>query len=349
MASSLLEHRVRGLYTGRGVVVANSEDWDLLYTESSYGKGTFSRGKPAYGAVMPSTSLNTKEFLSLLKLSSDSWYYRRVQRQVMRTDSSRIEILSNEALTEECRERSESIAINLKLSKTELPSKECLRLPMPVVSRAPRLQEHLPTMNKTTIINAACLLADSVVKHRTAAEQEFELREVLHLSSEEAFYLVFEERRIIVHDERLEELSVGQLWSALSSRRDNFLFYYGCYVYFKSKGWIPKCGHKFGVDFLLYKGGPDFSHSEYGVVLKIENKDTSTDSVAFDWLDFARTNRVLESVVKSTLLCYVSPAVGPECGEEPVYWRVLEKLQFSEFVLNRWKFDPQRGADSDAC
>ena len=342
MAANLLEPRVRGVYTGKGVIVPNSEDWELLCSEGSYGKGTFSRGKPAYGAVIQSRSLNTKEFLSLLKLSSDSWYYRREQRQEIRAHCLRTVGLSNQTLIEECRERSESSAINLKLSKTEQPSRA---IPMPVVSRTPRLKENLPTMNKSTIINAACLLTNSVVKHHTAAEQEFELREVLHLSSEEAFYLAFEERRLIVQDERMEELSMSELWRTLSSGRDNFIFYYGCYVYFKRKGWIPKCGYKFGVDFLLYKGGPDSSHSEYGVVLKIEDKNrrySSTDSVTFDWLDFTRTNRILESVVKSTLLCYVSPASGEECAEEPVYWRVLEKLEFSELVLNRWKFDLQK-------
>ena len=344
MAASLPVQRVRALYTGIGVVVPDSEDWEVLYSEGSYGKGTFSRGKPNYGVVEQNTSLNTKEFLSLLKLSSDSWHHREEQRRTLRANGLRMERLSNETLIEECRERSESIAVRLKSSKNDLPSRKPHPLPMPVTSRAPLLQENLPTMNKSTIINAACLLTDSVAMHRTAADREFELRELLHLSSEEAFYLAFEERRISVHDERLRELSTGELWSALSAGRNNFLFHYGCYVHFKSNGWVPKCGHKFGVDFLLYKGGPDSSHSEYGVVLRIENEDNSY-SDAFDWLDFSRTNRVLESVVKRTLICYVSPTGGTGCGEEPVYRRVLEKLQFSELVLDRWKLDPHRGTD----
>lgn len=49
---------------------------------------------------------------------------------------------------------------------------------------------------------------------------------------------------------------------------------YSAYEHFRNLGWIPKSGFKYGTDFLLYKNGPQYEHSEFAVyVQKGENED----------------------------------------------------------------------------
>ncbi|CAJ0868179.1 13528_t:CDS:2, partial [Entrophospora sp. SA101] len=37
---------------------------------------------------------------------------------------------------------------------------------------------------------------------------------------------------------------------------------YVAYHYFRSLGWVVRCGMKFGVDYVLYEKGPPFKHSQ---------------------------------------------------------------------------------------
>ena len=333
--------RVHGVYTGLGVVVPRREEWELLYREGSYGKGSFSRGRPEYGeAKLPREvpGLNTKEYLSLLKRTSDSWYHRVAQRDRLESERERVACLDEREKAEEIQKRSEEVASELASTRVSQPEGA---IPMPGSGRTARVQEDLPTMNKSAILNATSKLTSSIDKKHSEAQEKFEIREVLHLSNEEAFYLAFEEKALTVVDRMNREVSVEDLWTEFCGQQVRFPFFYGAYVHFKRKGWTPKRGTKFGVDFLLYNAGPDFSHSEYGVLLQIEDSAVpqSQEGAAYGWIDFARTNRVLESVIKSTLLCYVSRKESAVDKEEPVYVNILEKLEISEFVLNRWKYD----------
>ena len=54
---------------------------------------------------------------------------------------------------------------------------------------------------------------------------------------------------------------------------------YLVYKHFRSIGWVPKCGAKFGVDYLLYEpGGPMLYHSSLGVIIVEGSGDISGGS-----------------------------------------------------------------------
>lgn len=42
---------------------------------------------------------------------------------------------------------------------------------------------------------------------------------------------------------------------------------YAAYHYMRSRGWVPRSGVKCGVDFVAYRLGPDYCHSEYGIIV----------------------------------------------------------------------------------
>ena len=47
----------------------------------------------------------------------------------------------------------------------------------------------------------------------------------------------------------------------------HFAIRYAVYHYYRSKGWIVRCGVKFGTDYVLYQKGPVFRHAEYSVLI----------------------------------------------------------------------------------
>ncbi|CAJ0627487.1 13947_t:CDS:2 [Entrophospora sp. SA101] len=65
-------------------------------------------------------------------------------------------------------------------------------------------------------------------------------KEYLHLTTEEAFFLCFGIESLNVYDKNE----------------------YVAYHYFRSLGWVVRCGMKFGVDYVLYEKGPPFKHSQ---------------------------------------------------------------------------------------
>lgn len=110
--------------------------------------------------------------------------------------------------------------------------------------------------------------------------------EHLQLSLEEAFFLVFAIEVIEVTDSESFEhqaivFSIQDCWrrfaQASESRptttksilpefrleSDNpFIVRYVVYHYFRSQGWVVKDGLKYGTDFMLYRKGMVFGHSQ---------------------------------------------------------------------------------------
>ncbi|XP_058647237.1 tRNA-splicing endonuclease subunit Sen2 [Onychostoma macrolepis] len=92
----------------------------------------------------------------------------------------------------------------------------------------------------------------------------FSMMEYLQLSYEEAFFLVYALGCLSVYHSG-EALSVAQVWTVFRSRQPNFCSSYAAYHYFRSKGWVPKSGVKYGTDFR--SAGVLRSAAVYGLTL----------------------------------------------------------------------------------
>ncbi|KAJ2608533.1 tRNA splicing endonuclease subunit sen2 [Coemansia sp. RSA 1804] len=132
----------------------------------------------------------------------------------------------------------------------------------------------------------------------------------------------------------------ADLWHILAAtapcrggEADDFALRYAAYYYYRAKGWVVRCGIKFGSDFLLYaEGGPTKSHAPYSVIVRrldsaapttTTTATTTTDGgdseqtrqnqdgaerprgLAESWQYMFALNRVTAQAKKSLLVCYV--------------------------------------------
>ncbi|XP_026076531.1 tRNA-splicing endonuclease subunit Sen2 isoform X1 [Carassius auratus] len=169
----------------------------------------------------------------------------------------------------------------------------------------------------------------------------FPMMEYLQLSYEEAFFLVYALGCLSVYYSG-EALSVAQVWTMFRSLQPNFSSSYAAYHYFRSKGWVPKSGIKYGTDLMLYRKGPPFYHASYSVVV-----DRCDESLRpFSWKSLASLSRITGNVSKELMLCLViTPSdvtedmlSSPEC---------LKRLSVQEVLVSRWVSSRERTEQED--
>ncbi|KAI7868526.1 tRNA intron endonuclease [Spinellus fusiger] len=176
----------------------------------------------------------------------------------------------------------------------------------------------------------------------------------------EAFFLVFALNALEISDTSQKVMSISECWS-------RFAFYYSCrsyhglestidppfnlfsahyaaYHYYRSLGWVPKNGAKFGVDFVLYQTGPKFRHADFAVVVlphrlqdNKDNKDNKDNNHTWKWL--LGLNRVCTQVKKTLILCYVTV---PANNEATFSKTLLKNYKIQEIILKRWSAEKNR-------
>lgn len=193
-------------------------------------------------------------------------------------------------------------------------------------------------------------------------------KEHLQLLPEEALFLTFAFGALRVVDSATREtISPKDLLSLLRQNSyfpprlsprdlqpdDPFLIHYAVYHHFRSLGWVPRAGIKFGVDWLLYTRGPVFDHAEYGVLVLPSYSDSYWKSLekhppqrSWHWL--MGVNRVLSKVYKSVLLVYVDvppPSAFLEEDGSPKggLAELLKQYRIREQLVKRWSSNRNRG------
>lgn len=164
----------------------------------------------------------------------------------------------------------------------------------------------------------------------------FRLLEYLQLSLEEAFFLVYALGCLSVHYNE-ETMTISQLWEMFRCVQPHFETTYIAYHYFRSKGWVPKSGVKYGSDLMLYRKGPPFYHASYSVV--VERVDESFQAAAtlrpFSWRSLATLSRITGNVSKELMFCYViypnemtdEELRSPDC---------VSRIRVQEMIVSRW-------------
>ena len=328
MDSHFGELTSQGIYKGFGVVVA-----DFHYSLCCFGKGTFSRGRPLY-YTPPKPSGSVEQLVikaSRFQILSDKWITRRRRREFLYSDTVRIAPFAREILLRECKVNTINI---LNVMETDL----CTCSPIIHASYA----TFLNTSECNIEDNSVDYLTGCILRHRNYSQRIFELKEYLHLFHEEAFYLAYMEKTICLMDENFTKIALSLIWYKYNDVNSKFRFFYAAYVYFKSKGWLPKCGSKYGVDLVLYKLNPDYSHSDYGVLLflyGIGNRNFQSLFETFQWLDYTKFNRNLESVVKETLICCVNRNLKDCRYSLDEYEDILNIFEFSQYKIRKWDTD----------
>lgn len=189
-------------------------------------------------------------------------------------------------------------------------------------------------------------------------------KEHLQLTREEAFFLSFGLGALQVVDGESKEpvaprdlLELFRRYSYIPPQQgppsevlrpdDRFLLDYVIYHHFRSLGWVPRGGIKFGVDWLLYFKGPAFDHAQYGIIIMPSYshpywKERGQHSPSKDWAWFHRVSRTLANVLKTIVLAYVDippPPVFEEALDKGIT-DVMQLYTVREIIAKR--FNPNR-------
>lgn len=98
-------------------------------------------------------------------------------------------------------------------------------------------------------------------------------REVLQLSLVEAFFLKHALDTLDIVDDDGRSLSMAECWRLFRRTSATFVQDYITYLSLRSRGWVPKTGLKFAVDFVAYRQGPPFYHSSFSVLVRTAWED----------------------------------------------------------------------------
>ncbi|KAK3685217.1 tRNA intron endonuclease [Podospora appendiculata] len=193
-------------------------------------------------------------------------------------------------------------------------------------------------------------------------------KEHFQLAPEEAFFLSFAlgalsvvdpvTRAPIPNDQLLTLFRANSYFppkatdSALAGLQpsDPFLVQYAVYHHFRSLGWVPRHGIKFGVDFILYQRGPVFDHSEFGVIIMPSFSDPlwkeyEHEAPRKSWSWLMGVNRVLAHVLKGLVLVYVDippPPVFDEMVRGGGIAAALKKFTIREVMVRRFSVNRNR-------
>ncbi|KAK3359641.1 hypothetical protein B0T25DRAFT_495275 [Lasiosphaeria hispida] len=202
----------------------------------------------------------------------------------------------------------------------------------------------------------------------TAVLKELSNKEHFQLAPEEAFFLSFSVGALSVVDPvTLAPIPTEDLLTLFRAHsyfpprtvdtsaeslqpHDPFLVDYAVYHHFRSLGWVPRHGMKFGVDFILYQRGPVFDHSEFGVMvmpafsdLQWNEHEHQAPRKSWSWL--MGVNRVLAHVLKGLVLVYVDippPSVFDDAMKQGGIAAALKLYNIREVMVRRFSANRNR-------
>lgn len=153
----------------------------------------------------------------------------------------------------------------------------------------------------------------------------------------EAFYLSHEVGALTVYSPSGLTMDHLELWRAFLGIDRGHPVRYAVYHYLRTNGWIPRCGLKFGVEYLAYREGVEQYHSSYCIKVR-EVSQVCVSSVGPGWLEVTALQRVAESTGKNLVLMDVvvpsSTTVDhPSC---------VQLFTIQETLVKRWNYTRDR-------
>ncbi|NXS55578.1 SEN2 endonuclease, partial [Brachypteracias leptosomus] len=174
----------------------------------------------------------------------------------------------------------------------------------------------------------------------------FRIFEYLQLSLEEAFFLVYALGCLSIYYGE-EPLTILKLWEVFSDVKPDFKTTYMVYHYFRSRGWVPKVGLKYGTDLLLYRKGPPFYHASYSVIAELVD-DNFEGSLRrpLSWKTLSGLNRTTVNASKELMLCYlIKPSDMTE--KEMSTPECMKRIKVQELIVTRWVSSRERSEQDE--
>ena len=338
-----------GTLHSEGVLVEQPEHMSRLLQLGCYGKGIFSRSVPTHHCLPELSQLSrqsrrrnqTSSEAGVLSLSaaaggnSHDLEWRVRLKRLEEEEIRRVELHSQWKAEKE--EMTKSMNPDTDKQKSSYLEQE------------KSFQEGVTEEDKPTesIEKAYHDFMERIKELRTT--DPYPVKEHLQLSSEETTYLAMELNILQVFSPDGSPVTAETLWIHFLCMNGRFIELYTAYRYYRSKGWVPKSGLKFGVDFLLYKEGPSFYHSTYAVVVTLIEQcvEANLESLhkppmtGLTWREVIALNRVNEAAGKELIVCYV--VKPPSLSQDQFKLSTcLASLQVCEVFIKRWVPEKER-------
>lgn len=269
------------------VIVRHSEDMEQLYGKGYFGKGTLSRSRPNFTISDPKLTAKWKDLKTNMPIITSEKYRRglewaseHLRRQGL--DESAVQSALQDLSQPLEHPWTES---HPELQRCEAPKREAPGLkngdpiqdsqtpnslagsreavpatPAPGLSLAGKASSALTSLHPSpeyVLVEEAwgdvCEGQEipgedwAPVKRLTCRRNPYRILEYLQLSLEEAFFLVYVLGCLSIYHEK-KPLTILNLWEVFTSVQPTFRTTYMAYHYFRSKGWVPKVGLKYGTD-----------------------------------------------------------------------------------------------------
>eukprot|EP01080_Neovahlkampfia_damariscottae_P010107 gene10107-2527_t len=160
------------------------------------------------------------------------------------------------------------------------------------------------------LINLLNIIRKFANFHLVSCVKQIGQKEVLILSLQEAFFLIYGLGCLEITKEN-KILTIEDCWNEFCKiqGKEFFISRYLAYHYYRSSGWIVKSGLKYGCDFVLYSKEIERVHAEFCVLVICGD---------ITWKDVQRQSRLSISVAKTLLICSVKYS-------EKIDWKNLKE------------------------
>lgn len=352
-----------GKLEGNHVRIEHSGDAYYLYKMGCFGKGTLSRSLPEYGKsqkyidvpkdgkIVPLKMMNSRKYLCHLK-----WREALHKNSEMTEESANKHVqignTKNDAEKTELKDDKNNLISTSSTDEawTWSPDSQENDFPEEYTNQLCKVDDPHPNVfvvnDKETRQQSTMNQWSPVLK-----TDPYPIHEHLLLTFEEAFFLSYGLGCLLVKDSVGNPMSLLEMWKTFSERRKTFVPMYVAYHYYRSCGWVPKPGLKFGADLILYKEGNSFYHATYSVKVEmVESSFLNRDpdyltAKKHDWVSVSGLDRMNEHVAKQLLFCYViKPDLQPEDFHSP---NCISSFTIQEMMISRWVPSQDREKKSD--
>lgn len=247
--------------------VHDEADAQRLWCSGFFGKGTFSRSEPSWfirtqralGIIGEDESLTAEEVTAR----------RRVARAKMKAERARAE---KEELERTLRDEGKLPPSVIASEELQAVEQEITELEGQVPSQGSitdqRLDEETPDGAETGIPNLETM---QLTLHETLFLSVALDALDVYAPSEQGVKTLIPKAKVLHTILSLFPDTTSEQASTMTTGgptpRQSFMIGYAVYHHYRSLGWTVKSGIKFGVDWLLYKRGPVFSHAEFSIVV----------------------------------------------------------------------------------
>ncbi|CAN3373906.1 hypothetical protein DIURU_005590 [Diutina rugosa] len=299
-----------------------------LWRSGFYGKGVLSRSEPTWRQrhqQQQEASTSTSTSSPALEAVTVARRQERQQFKQLRAQLQQLEIRHRKhELNEEEVKELEKLRVTVEdLRKGNTPTKGTSR----ETTKDPKETTETTRDNTNDNTNVA---AGSVTRVVTDTSENAAIAdlEYLQLSAVETLWLLHL-GSIRVHSNLTASAISRQLGPA--GRIE-----YAAYHYFRSLGWCVRDGLKFGAEFLLYKRGPVFGHAEFAI--KVVSRHHQPQ-----WTEMATVARVIGTVNKTLVVCYVTAPDTDEAEEIDDVAQWVSQYRVAPVMYRRW--NPSRTRD----